>query len=222
MTLGDEKVLKMLDERFVVGWRNIGAESYVGSSSGYSGANSAVGTTNGAGARNMQILILSEELVVLHALPGFWHPEDFVQELRFAEGLATLWAEKGTRRADKDHMYRLAQLSQAASSSEATRARSRWQHFDEHAERQRLTKEPRDTFVDGWQGPFTAEAAKTWPIKTIDVLVHERMAQQPFRLLSDFDFESLVDYGTVHYDNNRGIAGENGVTLKRPKVSAQP
>jgi hypothetical protein len=221
VTLADKTVLSMLDERFVVGWRNIGRESYVGQSHGYSCGQSAVGTTNGAGGRNMQILVLTDDLVVLHALPGFWHPEDFAQELRFAEGLATLWADRNVTRDQKDHMYRLAQLAQARSHGQATRARSAWQSFDEHSERQRLTKEPRDTFVHGWLGPYTDEIIKSMEIKPLDILVHERMARRPFRRLADLDIEGLVDYGQHFYDNNRSV-GEKGVTLRRPKVSAQP
>src|SRR5687767_15719283 len=102
----------MLRERFVVGWHNIWREPYVGQSHGYSRHQMVVGTTNGAGGRNMQIFVLSPDLVVLHALPGFWHPEDFAQELRFAEALAAVWADSTLTRAQKDRLFRAVQLAE--------------------------------------------------------------------------------------------------------------
>ena len=53
----------------------------------------AVGTTNGAGGHNVQIFVLSPDGVVLHALPGFWHPEDLVRELTGWICIRVTWAD---------------------------------------------------------------------------------------------------------------------------------
>ena len=75
MSLPHQAVYPMLKSDFVLGWKNIIREDYVGRSHGYTSRQTSVGTTNGAGPHNVQIFVLSPELVVLHALPGFWHPE---------------------------------------------------------------------------------------------------------------------------------------------------
>jgi hypothetical protein len=61
VSLSQDPVLSLLKEHFVVGWKNINREDYVGSSHGYTCAQSAVGTTNGAGPRNMQSFVLSPD-----------------------------------------------------------------------------------------------------------------------------------------------------------------
>ena len=82
MTLPDEEVLTFLDEHFVLGTKNIQKELHVGLSHGYSPKQTAVGTTNGAGGRNVQFLVMAPDETVLHVLPGFWHKEDLLAELR--------------------------------------------------------------------------------------------------------------------------------------------
>lgn len=213
MTLADETVQQMLRDRFVVGWRNIWREDYVGQSHGYRRDQSAVGTTNGAGGRNMQIFVLAPDLTVLHALPGFWHPEDFAHELRFAEGLARLWQDESLPRQQKDSFFRTLQLAELRSQDRATYARSGWQGFDAHSERARAKQERRDTFACL---PLTAElGGPVAVLKPLNVLVHERMADRPFLPFAEFDVEDFVDYGLAYYDNNAGH-GDKGVDLPRP------
>ncbi len=218
MTLANDTVRAMLRERFVVGWQNIWREAYVGQSNGYRKEQTAVGTTNGAGGRNMQVFVLSGDLVVLHALPGFWHPDDFAQELRLAEGLASLWADVKVTRAQKDSMFRQVQLAEIRAHGELTFARSRWQHFDAHAERARAQTEWRDTFTTATYGAdaMTESAIAAAQMKPMNVLVHERMATRPFVPFAAFDIAEFVDYGLGHYDNNRG-RGDKGVEFRRPQ-----
>ena len=70
VTLPNDDVISFLDSRFILAHRNIQKDSYVGLSHGYSPTQSAVGTTNGAGPRNVQFMILAADETVLHALPG--------------------------------------------------------------------------------------------------------------------------------------------------------
>ena len=61
MTLPNEEVMDLLAERFVLGARNIERERHVGLSHGYAATDTAVGTTNGAGGRNVQIVVLAAD-----------------------------------------------------------------------------------------------------------------------------------------------------------------
>jgi hypothetical protein len=220
VTLADSTVRSLLRDRFVVGWHNIWRESYVGQSHGYSRRQAAVGTTNGAGGRNMQVFVLTPDLVVLHALPGFWHPEDFAHQLRFAEALASVWADPQLSRSQKEDLFRSVQLAEPRLHAEETRARSAWQPFDAHAEAMRARTQARDTFAQAPAGD--AEAAggaapcAAPPLKPLNVLVHERMAEHPFVPFAEFDVAALVDYGRPYYDNNQA-RGDRGIELPRPR-----
>jgi hypothetical protein len=219
VTLANDDVRQMLRSRFVVGWHNIWRQPYVGQSNGYSRQQTAIGTSNGAGGRNMQVFVLSPDLVVLHALPGFWHPADFAHELRFAEALAGVWADAKLTRAQKDHLFRTVQLAELRSHDEATYARSSWQDFDAHTERARAAQTgSRDTLANltcAGPMPTPAELASA-TMKPLNVLVHERMATRPFVPFAAFDVEAFVDYGQTYYDNNHG-RGDVGVALPRPQ-----
>ncbi|MCA8941782.1 MAG: hypothetical protein KDB80_04415 [Planctomycetes bacterium] len=195
----------MLRTDFVVGWKNIRREDYVGYSCGYDRRQTAVATTNGAGPRNTQIFVLSPDLVVLHALPGFWHPDDLARELRFAKRIAKLWEDQGKSVETKTRMYRRMHRREVYTQSPETYARSTWQNFDAHFERHRGQSERRDTFLRDANGEPVTEANGTWRMKPINVLVHERMSRRPFVAWDDFDLDAFVDYGTLHYDNNRGV-----------------
>lgn len=195
----------MLKSDFVLGWRNILREEYVGRSFGYSSRQTSVGTTNGAGPHNVQIFILSPELVVLHALPGFWHPKDLARELRFAKVLYRLWQSKNHTWVQKRKVYRRLQLAEARHHPKETYARSGWQSFDQRHERSRLARGPRDTFQCSDGGYLLADCRGNLMMKPINVLVHERMAKIGFTWFDDFDIPAFVDYGTRFYDNNRKV-----------------
>lgn len=195
----------MLQSDFVLGWKDILKEDYVGRSFGYSSRQTSIGTTNGAGPHNVQIFMLSPELVVLHALPGFWHPEDLARELRFAKVLYRLLGSKDHTWVQKRKLYRRLQLAEARHHPKATYARSGWQSFDQHHEHARLSRGPRDTFQSSEEGYLLADSRGRLLMKPINVLVHERMARRGFTWFEDFDVKEFVDYGTRFYDNNRRI-----------------
>src|SRR5690349_14330752 len=104
VTLPNPEVMAMLQERFIVGARNIEREEHVGLSQGYSCSQTAVGTTNGAGGRNVQILVLAADETVVHALPGFWHAEDLCNELRLGLELYRLYLDDDRSLATKTAM----------------------------------------------------------------------------------------------------------------------
>ncbi|MEM7203054.1 MAG: hypothetical protein AAF628_22530 [Planctomycetota bacterium] len=199
MTLPDDGVLELLDRDFVVGWRDIGGEEFCGESRGYARVQTALGTTNGAGGRNVQLLVLAPDLTVLHALPGFWHPEDLQHELRFALMVDRLWRDEGRSRDAKEAMYRRLLDRHARRSPALTTARSAWQHFDQRHEFRLAKTEPRDTVLRGDDGSVR--------MKPLNQLCYERLASRPLRALDAFGLAGFVDYGLRHYDNNRHIDG---------------
>lgn len=196
----------MLQSDFVCGWKNIKGEEYAGMSFGYSKHKSAVGTTNGAGPHNVQLFVLSPDEVVMHALPGFWHPEDLTRELRLAKVLYRLWKDDTRTDSQKKQMFRRMQLAAVRRHPKVTYARSSWQGFDGVQEVSRLRRrEQRDTFLLTYDGKPKRDARGNPQLKPINQLVHERMARRPFVAFADFDITGFVDYGQLFYDNNMRV-----------------
>jgi hypothetical protein len=206
VSLPDDAVYPILKHDFVLGWKNIRREDYVGASFGYTKSHSCVGTTNGAGSHNVQIFVLSPDLVVLHALPGFWHPEDLARELQFAKVLLRLWEDDTRTDAEKRAMYRRLQLTELRYQPAAMYARSDWQEFDKTREGSALAGKDRDTFRHTKDGKVKRSASGAPILKALNVLTHERMAQRPFLKFEEFDFARFIDYGRKFYDNNLGVS----------------
>ena len=207
MTLPNSEVLEVLQDEFVVGWRNIQAEEFVGNSHGYKKTQTAVGTTNGAGGRNVQLFVLASDQTVLHVLPGFWHAEDLLTELRFATQLHRLWEDQSLDREQKDRMAKIMRGSHVRGFSPHTLARSGWQHFDQNEELERYRGEPRDTITLDEEGKPV--------IKPVCHVVHDRMESRVFKSFEAFDTEAFVDYGRPYYDNNHADKGREFAVAKR-------
>lgn len=205
MSLPNDEVLELLKDEFVLGARNIEKDDHVGMSKGYKMTQTAVGTTNGAGGRNVQICVLSTDGTVLHVLPGFWHSEDLIDELEFALTLHELYRDENRTREAKEKMFQAMHRAKVRRLSDETRARSRWQGFDVWYEVRRAQTEPRDTVELDENGKPVLDAHGQVRIKPICDLVHERMAARPFLAFEDFDMEAFVDYGRPYYDNNSGL-----------------
>lgn len=219
MTLPNEEVMELLAERFVVGWRNIERDAHVGMSHGYRCDQSAVGTTNGAGGRNVQFVVLATDETVLHVLPGFWHAEDLLAELRLGLELHELHRSEAHTAAQKLQLFGSLHRSFLRRLPEPALERSRWQGFDAAEESQRGMTAPRDTFVQDEQGQPVRDPSGRAQLKPVVQVVHERLLAQPFRKLRDFDMEALVDYGRPFYDNNAGI--DKGRTFPRAAAANQ-
>lgn len=208
MTLANPEVLTTLARDYVVGWKNIEREPWRGESRGYTRNQTALGTSNGAGARNVQIFVLSPDLVVLHALPGFWHPDDLLAELRFAQLADRLWRDDARTRAQKAAMLARLHRAHVDRLPEATLARSGWQSFDRFAELAQFRQGPRDTFEYG--------DAEVPDVKPTIVLAHERLLRQPFAEFASFDVAAFTRYGLEHYDNNAGVDHQGLVFRAKP------
>lgn len=191
-------MLNLLKSRFVVAWTNNSKKKYVGNSGGYHRKQTAVGTTNGAGGRNVQIFILSKDLHVLHALPGFWHPVDFERALRFGLALNRLWEDESRTTMQKMNMFYRMQMAELRMQPDELVARSQWQRFDQRAEQRKHRLSPRDTITDA-DGGF---------LKPINQIVHERMVYYPLVPFADFDTAAFADLGLGYYDLNRRVDGK--------------
>lgn len=203
MTLPDPEVLELLQSDFVVGWNNIEAEGFVGLSHGYRKDATAVGTTNGAGGRNVQIVVMAPDRTVLEVLPGFWHPDDLRRELRFCQTLYRLWTDQTRTLAQKRSMFAVMQRAFLSRLPLDTIARSDWQSFDRAEELMRLAHgDKRDTAVPVILDVPKKNEAGAYELKPLCQLVHERMLRQPFSSFDDFDMRAFTDYGRVFYDNN--------------------
>jgi len=202
-----------------VGWKNIITESYVGDSHGYSCEQTSVGTTNGAGGRNVQLFMIAPDGVVVHALAGFWHPDDLLSELQFArETLLPLYLDPSLPPDVKEQEYANLHRLKVASHSQVTRLRSAWQGFDAKNEQKRFVElGERDTVLLDDAGQPVLDKKGQPKLKTLDVLVHERMAARPFVPFERFDVLGFADYGRTYYDNNKKVdgAGETFMTPKR-------
>lgn len=216
MTLPDDRIFDLLKDQFVLVYRNIERERHCGDSHGYAKHQTAVSTTNGAGARNVQMFVLSSDRVVLHALPGYWHPDDLLHELRFAQMVRALWEDGQRVRTQKEFVYRHLHRRAAEEPPAGLRARSTWQPFDVWAERSRQDPGWRDVFQRTEQGNLVRDAQGNYVPKPIDQIVHERMALQPFVPFDAFDVGTFVDLGQHQYDlNNRFDRGRTFDVRKR-------
>lgn len=203
MTLPKQDVREFLENYFVLSHRNIEKDEHVGTSHGYRCDQSAVGTTNGAGGRNVQFVVLAPDETVLHVIPGFWHAEDLIPELQLGLELERLYSSERSERS-KQVLYRMLHESHLRRHGKDASTRGSWQSFDRHYELHRAQQEFRDTVVMGEDGKLD--------LRPVVDVIHQRMLQQRFVKLDDFDLESVVDYGRPFYDNNHM---DDGRTFKR-------
>jgi len=198
VTLPNSDVMNLLTSRFVLVWRNIEKEAHVGLSHGYKPDQTAVGTTNGAGGRNVQLVVLATDETVLHVMPGFWHAEDLLAELRLALDVHRLHTDEELTAEKKQTMFAALHRSFLRRQSPESIGRSGWQGFDVWVEMERAKKQTdRDTVM--------LDEAGVAQLKPVSQVVHERMLARPFKKLADFGMESFVDYGRAFYDNNQGL-----------------
>ena len=234
VSLPTEPVFSDLKNNWVVAWKNIIKENYVGDSHGYTADDTAIGTSNGAGPTNTQILMISPDGVVLHALPGFWHPEDLAREMKFALELWDVWKNDDLTAEQKNELFAAKQIEAWKSHPRETTLRSRWQGFDAKNEHKRaamgierdtikgapvqrkLTEDEQAEVSKLMSEMRKVQEAPKLEMKPINQLVHERMSVRPFVKYEEFDVAEFADYGRSYYDNNKKVDGE-GSTLMTPK-----
>src|SRR5262249_42692220 len=155
----------------------------------------------------VQIFFLSSDGVVLHCLPGYWSPVDLLHEMQFALNLNKTWQNQSLSLEKKNEIFRQANLADMRNHSQAMRQRSRLQKFDENKEKEKADSDfkfkPSDFHPVVYLTPGTKKKPpKVNDMKTVDQVVHERMAQRPFVPYEDFDVERFSDYGKMRYDKH--------------------
>ena len=190
MSLSQGPIRTRLKEKFICGWRNInGVEKFAGKSHSHPVCSTAVHTTNGAGGRNVQMIIISPDRDVLHVLPGYWNPDALRHELDFTLELAEIAAGEGTV-GEKNDAFLLAHMNHAAQHNDMMAKDSKLQAFDKQKE----------SVTAG--SDFRGQGGRRTVTRTVDQVMHERMARRPFLKIDEFDLSSVVDYGTQFYDKH--------------------
>jgi hypothetical protein len=212
VSLSQEPVFSVLKQYFVCGVRDISGLPFSGFSEAHRPDGVAVNTSNGAGPHNIQLFILSADGTVLTCLPGFWGPQDLVGELQLAEDLNRVWLDPNLSRTQKDNLFRNLQLRHISQHSPQMVSRSQMQGFDKKYEVQHRLRYS-DAIADrnlaaedlqpGGHAPDSA-------FKTTDVIMHERMANQPFVPYDQFNIASFIEYGRPNYDKNENMRSANG------------
>jgi len=189
VSLSQDPIIELLNQHFICGWRNInGVEAYAGRSHGHPVCSTATHTSNGAGGRNVQIMIISPERDVLHVLPGYWNPDALRHELEFSLELAKI-CRQDLPRSEKSDAFLLAHLNHAALHSGLMTRDSELQGFDAMREE---SIEKSDFKKRGGEG--NAE-------RTVDQVMHERMARRPLLKVDEFDLANVIHYGAKFYDH---------------------
>lgn len=191
----DPMVIELLQQRFVLFWHPATTPRAIDRSAGRQWPTSVVGLPNGHGSRHVQLLVLAPDRTVLHALPGFWHPDDLRTELHFALQVHELWRDRSRPAAAREHLLQAMRRVLLASWSLDYRARCQPDEEDRAAEVTRSRTGSRDTIVRDGKGDWVLDEDKRPVLKPVGQVVHERLQRQGLLPLERFDLDGLIDYG---------------------------
>jgi hypothetical protein len=211
VSLSQDPVFTELKNDFVCGTRDITGVPWSGFSGVHPLDGGAVYTTNGAGPHNIQMFVLAQDGTVLTCLPGFWNSKDLSSELELAKQLNAVLTDTNLTRAQKDAKFVELQLGHIDKHSAMMTRRSQMQGFDKKFEaNQKMASSDTIRSSSGGKNGMPV-------FKTTDVLMHERLALQPFRKYGDFDVVAFSDYGRAKYDKKE--EGSLGVVDMRPQTN---
>jgi len=158
-----------------------------------------VTTTNGAGPRNLQLFVMAKDGTVVHCMPGYWNPNDLDHELDLADRLFRVWNDNSITEPQKKTLFAQEQMRHIQTHSQDEIARSELQHFDKvYCHKNHVD----DAIANASLIPADWHDCPKEAFKTTDVILHERMAKQPFVNYSSFNIAKFVDYGSQHYDKH--------------------
>jgi hypothetical protein len=215
VSLSKEPAYSSLKSHFVCGYRNIMGEPYAGNSGTHSTRGNAIDTTNGAGGHNIQLFVMTPDGVVLHALAGYWNPQDLAAELQLALKINDLYNNKSLVPNERVARFKALEIEHIRSHSPETVARSELQGFDMQHEFNRrggsdFVKD-RSYVQGGHWGPDAHLA-----FRTTDEVMHKRMAERPFLTYGAFDVAKFCDYGASTYDKHEDNFDSNGQMAESP------
>jgi hypothetical protein len=220
VSLSSEPAFSLLQKDFICGYKDISHKKYAGASGKHEPDEQAVDTTNGAGPHNIQMFVITPDGVVLHCLPGYWHAQDLASELKFAERINQVWLDPNLSDAEKRQAFSQMNLEQISMEPKGMSNRSHMQGFDlqyeaKHSPNSGFFKNPQ--LVDTTTG-------KTPPnnVKTVDIVMHERMAQRPFLAYKNFDVPTYSSYGKNEYDKHEQFRMANGQIQPGADLHSEP
>ncbi|MBI5175533.1 MAG: hypothetical protein HY986_21795 [Candidatus Melainabacteria bacterium] len=193
VSLSKNPVYSILKDDFVVGYKNIDGKPFAGIPHQHGPDENVGDTTNGVGAHNLQLFVLAPDGTVLTCLPGYWSGPDLAYELAFARDLYQLWKNAALTVDEKRAQYSSLHLAHISTHSQAMKNRSHLPEADLQWEGRNL--ENSEFFYQ--QRAVNPNTGKTplRNVKTIDIVMHERLARQPFVLYQDFDAAAFADFG---------------------------
>ncbi|MBS1995836.1 MAG: hypothetical protein JSS86_05975 [Cyanobacteria bacterium SZAS LIN-2] len=210
----------MLKDNFVCGFRDIGNQKYAGASGKHMPDENAVDTTNGAGPHNIQLFVLDPDGTVLTCLPGYWHAEDLAPELALAQELDQVWHDPNLTLSEKRAKYSQMQLAHIAAHPQAEHKRSHMQGFDEKYEAK--TNPNSDFFYNPRAiDPATGQTPAS-NVKSIDIVMHERLAMRPFVPYDKFDVAQYSSYGKLKYDKQEMFRDSSGKIAEGANIGDEP
>jgi hypothetical protein len=216
VSLSTDPTLTLLKSDFVCGYKDISHKHWAGASGKHEPDENAVDTTNGAGPHNLQLFILTPDGIVLHCLPGYWHSGDLASELKFAEKLNSVWNDANLTRQQKDQAFTQMQIRQISQEPPGMDKRSHLQGFDLQEE---AKKRPHGGFFWNANAPDVTTAKN---VKTVDIVMHERMAARPFLAYKEFDVPNFTDYGKNEYDKHEQFRMANGQIAPGADLKSEP
>ncbi|MBI4244714.1 MAG: hypothetical protein HY606_11545 [Planctomycetes bacterium] len=177
---------------------------YAGKSHGHSTEAPATKVYNGSGARNVQTFFLTNDGKVLHCLPGYWDADSLKHEISFAMELNKIYKNKMLKPEKKDQLFKKYHEAHFDTHSRITTINSKLQNFDmkyvmknnisdfikQNPDEKEMHEKPYNFHYDQY-------------FKTVDEVMHTRMAERPFKSFPEFDTANYVNIGTRFYDSNK-------------------
>jgi hypothetical protein len=220
VSLSTDPTFSLLKSDFICGFKDISHKHYAGASGKHRPDENAVDTTNGAGPHNIQMFVITPDGTVLHCLPGYWHSQDLASELKFAERLNEIWQNPNLSRAEKEAQFSQLQIAQIYAEPKGMSNRSHMQGFDLSYE---AKHRPHGGFFYN-PGLVDQMSGKTPPnnVKTVDIVMHERMAARPFLAYKEFDVANYSAYGKNEYDKHEQFRMANGQIAPGADLKSEP
>ena len=117
--------------------------------------------------------------------------------MTLAAQLNQIWQNQSLSRSQKEGYFRMLHLAHIQQHPVAMSRRSKMQGFDLMYEREHR---PNSDFLTGAKGSA----------KTVDVVMHQRMAARPFLPYEHFDVAAYSDYGKPMYDKEEDYRDASG------------
>lgn len=193
VSLSKNPVYSILKDDFVVGYKNIDDKKFAAIPQEHGPDENVSDTTNGAGAQSLQLFVLAPDGTVLTCLPGYWSGPDLACELALAKDLYRVWKKSDLTIDEKRAQFASLQLAHISTHSQAMKNRSHLSEADLQFEGRNL--ENSDFFYQ--QRAVNPSTGKTplRNVKTVDIVMHERLSRRPFEPYQDFDVAAYADFG---------------------------